>query len=55
MKVLEIRISVPDDTLDDDLCQVAKTIREEIGATGLDVDQVAYSIKSESQAANFVM
>jgi hypothetical protein len=55
MKVLEIRILASDFTSDQDLCDVANVIKQEIGATGLDVDNVTYSIKAENAVPNFVM
>jgi hypothetical protein len=56
MKVLEIRILVPDWTPDETLCDVGSVIRQEIGATELDVHDVVYAVKQENAvSANFVM
>ena len=56
MKVLEIRILASDFTSDQDLCNVANVIKQEIGATGIDVHDVVYTVKSEGRvSANLVM
>jgi hypothetical protein len=44
MKVLEIRIVVADFTSDQDLCDVANVIKQEIGATGIDVRHVGFQV-----------
>jgi hypothetical protein len=55
MKVLEIRIAVSDFTPDEALCEVANIIKNEIGSTGLDVCDVAYTVKPENTVPNLVM
>jgi S-adenosylmethionine hydrolase len=56
MKVLEMRIVVADFTSDEYLCELANVIKQEIGATGIDVHDVVYSVKPENAiSANFVM
>jgi hypothetical protein len=56
MKVLEIRILASDFTSDQDLCDVANVIKQEIGATGIDVHDVNYTVTSENKlSASLVM
>jgi hypothetical protein len=55
LKILEIRIAVSEIVFDEDLRQVADVISQEIGATGLDVHGVTYSIKADETVAQFVM
>lgn len=51
MKVLEMRIVVADFTPDQDLCDVANVIKQEIGATGIDVRDVVYSVRLENNVS----
>jgi hypothetical protein len=44
MKVLELHIFVSSDTSDEDLCEVANVIKQEIGATGIDVRHVGFQV-----------
>jgi hypothetical protein len=56
MKVLELQIFVSSDTSDEYLCELANVIKQEIGATGLGVHDVVYTVKSEDRvSANLVM
>ena len=56
MKVLELRIVASDGTLDEALYDIAKIIKQELPATGIEVINVAFQVTTENTAAaNLVM
>lgn len=56
MKVLELRICASKQTSDESLLDVARVIKEELGATGIDVVSVTFQVTSGNESlATLVM